>query len=84
MQVLKAIISSDNQLIVTCGADLFLNVWKFASTEQPLARLFLHSTVSHLRLSSDARSLALISNRRNEHPQFMMFRIKNASDVMEK
>ena len=76
-------ISRDNQIVLTAGADMLINVWKLSVVDRPLCRLYVHSTVTHMHISSDNKSVAVIGTRRNEPPGFMLFQLKNAPEPLE-
>ena len=84
LQVIKVAMSRDNQLILTAGNDMMLNVWKFSVVDKPLCRLYVHSVITHMHVSSDNKSVSLIGQRKNEDAHFMLFQIKNAPEATEK
>ena len=84
LQVIKVAMSRDNQLILTAGNDMMLNVWKFSVVDKPLCCLYVHSVITHMHVSSDNKSVSLIGQRKNEDAHFMLFQIKNAPEATEK
>ena len=69
-------ITWDNQLVLTAGADCMLFVWPFAG-DRPICQLFIHVVATDLQISEDKKTVCVIGNRQNEDSRFMMFRLMN-------
>ncbi|KAK2142531.1 hypothetical protein LSH36_942g01049 [Paralvinella palmiformis] len=75
-EVRRVMITWDNQLVLTAGADCMLFVWPFAG-DRPICQLFIHVVATDLQISEDKKTVCVIGNRQNEDSRFMMFRLMN-------
>ena len=77
VQVSQVAISWDNQLVLTSSRDQQLCVWQFATPARPLARLYIHSVPTLLKISLDKRTVVAVGARKNEPSRMMLFNLRN-------